>query len=519
MTTTSEIVPVAAPPSDVAPSLSVRGLTKRFTDVLAADALDLDFYRGEVHAVLGENGAGKSTLMKMLYGYYHPTSGEILLDGRRVTFDSPAVARRHGIGMVFQNFTLVPALTALENIALMEPSRALRFDRAALKRRILALAATYGLEVNPDAYVRDLSVGERQRVEILKLLAGNATILILDEPTSVLAPHEVDGLLAVLARLRDDGYTVILITHKLREVFAVADRITVLRRGRVVGSGLAGGFDDHGLVQMMVGEREGALAIVDLPPNELGPAILRLTGVTVRRDDGREALHDVSLEARAGEIVGVAAVSGNGQAELAEVALGAAQLTRGRVELDGADVTRRSTADRLRAGLAVIPEDLFAMGVVGSMSVRENLMLGPAEFDGKGRFLLRPGRLARTAGRMAEESPFALPAGGRLAGTLSGGNAQRVVITRELRDGARCLIAYHPSRGLDVMSTRSVHRMLVEARRGSCAVLLISEDLDELQALSDRIVVLYHGRIAATFTRDAFDTVRIGHVMTGADAA
>jgi simple sugar transport system ATP-binding protein len=500
------------------PALSVRGLTKRFGDVLAADGLELDFYPGEVHAVLGENGAGKSTLMKMLYGYYRPDAGEVRLNGRAVQFESPSVARRHGIAMVFQNFTLVPALTVLENIALLDASRSLRLDRTALRAKIRSLGETYGLEVNPDAYVYDLSVGEQQRVEIVKLLSGDASVLIFDEPTSVLAPHEVDSLLGVLGRLRADGYTVILITHKMREVFGVADRITVLRRGRVVGGGPVGEFDEGSLVRLMLGDRADEIATDSFPPGQPGATGIALSNIAVRGADGRPALDGVSLEVRSGEVVGIAAVSGNGQAALADAILGIAPLLNGLVQLGDRDVTHWSTAARLRAGLAVIPEDLFALGVVPTMTVRENLAL-TAGARGDGDLLLSPGRLARTAAALASESPFTLPDGGRVVGGLSGGNAQRVVIAREVRAGCRFLVAYHPTRGLDVASTRAVQAMIADARGRGCAVLLITEDLDEMQTLADRIAVIYHGRVAGEFRRDAFDAMRIGRLMTGASAA
>lgn len=517
MTSAPQAVTPSAGDAASPAALSARALSKRFGDVLAADALDLDFYRGEVHAVLGENGAGKSTLVKMLYGYYQPDSGAIFMDGRRVSFASPADARRHGIGMVFQNFTLVPALTVLENIALVEESRSLPYNRRALRAKILSLAAAYGLVVDPDAYVRDLSVGERQRVEILKLLTSTASFIILDEPTSVLAPHEVASLLELLRSLRSGGYTVILITHKLREVFAVADRVTVLRRGRCVGSGPISAFDERTLVQLMLGERSDGIDFLDLPAGEPGDVGIELIDVTVRGRDGRTVLNNIGLQVRAGEIVGIAAVAGNGQAELADVLLGTADLLHGSVRLGGKDVTHWGTAARLRTGLAVIPEDPLLQGAVSAMSVGENLVLTGGPVNGKRGLFLRPSRVAALAAARAARSPFPLPDMQRPLGTLSGGNAQRVIIARELREDCRYLVAYHPSRGLDVASTRAVQRMLAEARQRGCAVLLVSEDLEELQGLADRIVVIHHGQVAGSFQRNEFDALRIGHLMTGGE--
>lgn len=520
MRTQSSPLAPAAPPLAAAagPALAVRGLTKRFGDLVAADNLDVEFFRGEVHAVLGENGAGKSTFVKMLYGYYRPDSGETLIDGEPVRLDSPSAARAHGIGMVFQNFTLIPALTVAENVALIERSRGPLVRLGAVRARIEALAQRYNLAVNPDAYVRDLSVGERQRVEILKLLASDASILILDEPTSVLAPHEVSALLDTIRSLRADGYTLIIITHKMAEVFGCADRVTVLRRGRVAGGGPLDAFDEHSLISMMLGERGESLVDLTVPPGTAGEPGIELRDVDARID-GRVELQDIELLVRCGEIVGVAAVSGNGQAELAEVVLGTARVSRGSVLLGGRELTRASTAARLRAGLAIVPEDPMIHGSVGTMSVRENLMLTSAEYRGKGRFLLRPAQLAQSAREVASRSPFALPDGGRTLGTLSGGNVQRVVIAREVTDRTRYLIAYHPTRGLDAASARSVQELLVAARSRGCAVLLVTEDLEELMALSDQMVVMHGGRIVGRFERDGAGMLDIGRLMTGASAS
>jgi simple sugar transport system ATP-binding protein len=501
--------------SDASPAaLSARGLGKRFVDVSAAEDIDLDVRNGEILAVVGENGAGKSTLMKMLYGYYQPDAGQIAIGGSDVTFHAPSDARDRGIGMVFQNFTLIPALSVVENIALVQRSRGLRLDRRGLARQITALSDRYGLEVRPDALVRDLSVGERQRAEILKVLASDARILILDEPTSVLAPHEVDSLLDILRHLRDDGFAVLLITHKLREVFACADQVAVLRRGRVIGGGPIAEFTAESLLKMMLGERHGQTGVVDAAPAvALGPGIL-IDHVTAVGADGRSALRDVSINVPAGQIVGIAAVAGNGQSGLADVLLGIGTLKAGSVRLGGNDVTTASPAKRLEAGLCIVAEDPVLQSAVGPMSIGENFMLTRAEIDGKGR-LLNPRRLSAAANALVARSPFPMPALTRTLETLSGGNVQRVVIVRELQEHCRFLLVYYPSRGLDVASSRAVQRMIVELRDQGSAVLLVSEDFDELSALCDEVVVLHHGHVVGQFARGSLDPMRVGHLMTG----
>jgi ABC-type uncharacterized transport system ATPase subunit len=532
---------VAPPPRAETPMLSARGLRKRFAEVLAADDIDLDAYRGQILAILGENGAGKSTLMKMLFGYYHPDAGHLELDGKVVKFGSPAEARAHGIGMVFQNFTLIPALSVVENIALVQRpgrgeaprmqenpavddvslaqyGRGLRLDRKGLARQVRRLSDQYGLEVDPNAMVRDLSVGERQRAEILKVLASGARIVILDEPTSVLAPHEVDSLLDILRQLRDDGYTILLISHKMREVFACADRVTVLRRGKIIGGGSIGEFTPESLLKMMLGEREKQAAPVrSLPAQAQGPGI-RLDNVVTHGSDGRNSLRGVTIDVPAGQIVGVAAVAGNGQAALADVLIGITKLQSGRVLFNGTDVTKASPAKRLESGLCVISEDPVAHAAVGPMSVGENFLLTRAPLDGRGHFL-QPRKLLAATKAVVSRSPFPMPALSRTLETLSGGNVQRVVIVRELQPHCRLLLAYYPSRGLDVASSRAVQQMLIDMRAAGAAVLLVSEDFDELEALSDNLIVFYHGQVAGEFARGQMDQMTVGRLMTGGHAA
>ena len=497
--------------------LAARGLSKRFADVIAAADIDLDAYPGTILAILGENGAGKSTLMKMLYGYYQPDAGHLEIEGHPVRFHSPADARARGIGMVFQNFTLIPALSVVENIALVQPGRGLRLDRQRLAQRITELSNRYGLEVRPNAIVRDLSVGERQRAEIVKVLASGARILIMDEPTSVLAPHEVDSLLEILRQLRDDGYAILLITHKLREVFACANRVTVLRRGKVIGGGSIAEFTEESLLQMMLGDRNSGAAPVEMAAAvPQGPG-MRLDAVTTSGADGRSTLHNVSISVPAGQIVGVAAVAGNGQSGLADVLIGIGKLRSGSVTFGDTVVTHASPARRLEAGLCVISEDPVLHGAVGPMSVRENLMLTRAPLAGKGR-VLRPRRLLGATSALLQRSPFPMPALNRAVETLSGGNVQRVVIVRELQSHCRFLLAYYPSRGLDVASSRAVQQMLIDLRAEGAAILLVSEDFDELRALSDQVVVLHHGQVAGSFLRGDVDPMRVGHLMTGGAA-
>jgi len=497
--------------------LSVRDLTKRFSEVVAVRDLSIDFYAGEVHAILGENGAGKSTFVKMLYGFYRPTAGEILVRGQRAMFHSPADARRQGIGMVFQNFTLVPAMTVWENVALVNPASFI-LDAAAFIARINELSARYGLDVHAQSRVRDLSIGEQQRVEILKALAATPSILILDEPTSVLTPHEAERLLQIVRRLRDDGFAVILITHKLREVFACADRVTTLRRGEITGTEPIADLDQRALLTLMIGERgadEEDTAGGAAPPAPAGsPGALALRGVALRGADGRAVLRGVDLDVSSGEILGIAAVAGNGQAHLGDAFLGTGDATAGTVHIGGRDATALSPAERLALGLAIIPEDPLRDGAVPEMSIEENLSVTGSP-RGARSFFMHPGEVTRRALEAIREAPFPVPPLKRAIGTLSGGNVQRVVLVRELNSGCKYLIAYYPTRGLDLAATRAVRERLVRFTASGGTVLLVSEDLDELRALCDRIAVLHSGEIVGCFPRADADPMEIGRLMTG----
>ena len=496
------------------PLLEARGISKRYGPVLANDGIDLKLQRGEVHALLGENGAGKSTLSKILYGFTRPEAGSLLSAGRRVDLRSPADARALGIGMVFQNFMLIPALSVLENIALFLTDLPLVVRRRDLEQRIRAIGERFGLSVDPSAPVRQLSVGDQQKVEILKLLLAQAQVLIFDEPTKVLAPHEASALFEVFRALRREGYAILFITHKLPEVLATADRITVLRQGRVAGGFASGQADPADLVNLMFGERLAGEALeAQQAPGALEP-ILELRGAATRAAGSETALKGLDLTLGAGEIVGVAGVSGSGQKELGDLILGLRGLAAGTKVFCAQDASGWSIKRMREAGVAFIPEDPLVMAAVPGMSVRENLALGTGRRYHKGPVLDWPA-LESVMAASFKALAFPMPRLAPPIGALSGGNLQRVVLARELAHHPKLIIALYPTRGLDVRSAASVRDLLRRARAEGAGVLLISEDLDELAGLSDRLLVLYDGALAGAFRRGGWTPEQVGHLMTG----
>ena len=497
------------------PLLEMRGITKQFPGVLANDRVDFNVKAGEVHTLLGENGAGKSTLMNVLYGLHQPDEGDVLMGGEPIAVSSPSDAIAHGIGMVHQHFMLVPTLTVTENVALgLKSERRPLTDLPTVERRILELSEAYGLQVDPNAYVWQLAVGERQRVEILKALYREVSVLVLDEPTAVLTPQEVEELIAVLRQLATDGRGLVFISHKLHEVMAVSDRITVLRDGRVSGETKPAETSREQLAQMMVGRP--VKLVPDKPEVEAGEATLAIENLEVEGDRGNLSVNGISLEVQAGEIFGLAGVSGNGQRELAQAIAGLREAKSGKVRIDGTDVTNAHPSAVRRAGMSYVPEERMREGVVGGFSVSENLMLlnrGEPEFARFG--FMRFGAIREHCRRLVDRFAVKTPSIETPTHNLSGGNIQKLILARELSSRPKVILAAQPTRGVDIGAAEYIHEQLAQQKANGCATLLISEDLDEVLALADRIGVIYEGRLMDVLPADTATPQELGLLMAG----
>jgi ABC-type uncharacterized transport system ATPase subunit len=498
------------------PVLRVEGITKRFPGVLANDHVDFELYPGEIHALLGENGAGKTTLMNILYGLYSPDEGKIYRNGHQVALNSPKDAIALGIGMVHQHFMLIPVFTVTENIMLgAETVRGGRLDRRLVAEQVRELSKRYGLDIDPNAYVRELPVGVQQRVEIVKTLYRKAEILILDEPTAVLTPQEVEDLFRIMRELVNQGVSIIFITHKLKEVLAIADRITVMRAGRVIGTVKPHETNEAQLAAMMVG-REVILK-VEKGAAKPGEKVLEVNDLHVQDQRGLEVVRGVSFFVRQGEILGIAGVQGNGQTELVEALTGLRPPTGGRIILDGSDVTGKPPRPIIESGMAHIPEDRLRHGLVLSYPVADNLVLctyyqSPFAING----ILREQAIDENARNLVQRFDVRTPSVYVPTSTLSGGNQQKVIVARELSRPVQLLIANQPTRGLDVGSIEYIHRQIVNMRDQGVAVLLVSAELDEIMSLSDRIAVMYRGQIVGTVDADQVTREELGLMMAGA---
>lgn len=496
-------------------SLHMRGIVKRFPGVLANDSVDFDVRAGEIHALLGENGAGKSTLMKILYGLYQQDEGTILLNGEPISIHSPTDAINQGIGMIHQHFMLVENVTVAENVALgLKSSRGVRLDLDVVSARIRELAQKYGLQIDPQAVIAKLAVGERQRVEIVKALYRGAALLVLDEPTAVLTPQEVDDLFVIFRQMAADGHALIFISHKLDEIFALTHRVSVLRDGRMVGTVNTKDVSKADLATMMVG-REVLLTRLR-PPVAVGEVRLQLEQVSAVNDDGKAVLKNVNLSVRSGEIVGVAGVSGNGQRALAEAIAGLQPIENGRCLLEGQDVTNLSPLQMFNAGLSYIPEERMHDGVIKEFSVAENAILQDhvrSPFS-KGIFLNFK-EIAAHAQTLITAFNVKTPSRDTPIKNLSGGNIQKLILARELARQPRVLIAAQPTRGVDIGATEYIHNQLLQQRAAGLATLLISEDLDEVRALSDRIVVMFGGEVMGIVDSHETTVQELGLMMAG----
>ncbi|GAV24246.1 nucleoside ABC transporter ATP-binding protein [Carboxydothermus islandicus] len=498
------------------PILKMINITKTFPGVVANRNVNLEVYHGEIHALLGENGAGKSTLMNVLYGLYQADSGEIYFEGKRVNFESAKDAIRAGIGMIHQHFMLIPVHTVLDNIIMGLPGdRGIFYDRALHRERVLEIAHRYGLEIDPDAYVQDLSVGAQQRVEIVKALYRKAKLLIMDEPTAVLTPQEVKELFSTLKKLSQEGMSIILITHKLNEVLEVADRVTVLRDGQVIKTLNTKDADEKLLAQLMVGREVNFVPAKS--PCQPGPVVLEIKDLVVKNQRGITALNGLSLTVRGGEILGIAGVDGNGQTELAEAIAGLIKPVAGTILLNGEPIVGKKPRVITEKGLGHIPEDRHKRGLVLDFTLSENIILQSYYCEpwcGKFGFL-NLNSIKSMAQELLEKYKVKAPHSEVAARTLSGGNQQKVVVAREISRRPKLLLAVQPTRGVDVGAIEYIHEQIIKERERGAAVLLISTELSEILALSDRIAVIYKGQIMGEMTNDNPDINEIGLMMAG----
>jgi general nucleoside transport system ATP-binding protein len=504
-------------------ALEARNITKRFPGVLANDGVNFQLEKGEIHALLGENGAGKTTLMNILYGLYKADEGEILVDGQPIAMNDPKDAIKHGIGMVHQHFMLVPVMTVAENVMLGDEVSTPRsawmgplshLNLQTVQEKVRELSARYGLVVDPTAYVQNLPVGVQQRVEIIKVLYRDARILILDEPTAVLTPQEAQDMFKIMRSLVDQGVSIIFITHKLKEVLAIADRITVMRSGRVVGSTSPEKTSESQLAAMMVG-REVLLEVKKGKAHPAGP-VLKVEDLSVCDDRRTETVRAVSFEVHAGEVLGIAGVQGNGQTELVEAITGLRKAESGHVHIGADDQVNHSPRQIFEHGTGHVPEDRQKHGLVLSYPVRDNLVLiSYYEPPYSRRGVVEEDVVAQNAAKLIKEFDIRTPSADTKVSTLSGGNQQKVIVARELNRNVKLLVASQPTRGLDVGSIEFIHRRIIEQRDAGCAVLLVSAELDEILALSDRVAVMYKGEILDVLPIEEATRERVGLLMAG----
>ena len=497
------------------PVLELRGITKQFPGVLANDNINLTLEKGEIHALLGENGAGKTTLMNILYGLYKPTQGEIYINDRKVEISGPTDAIRQGIGMVHQHFMLIPVLTVTENVMLGEESihNGLFLDRKAVAKRIREISQKYGLQVDPDAYIKDLPVGIQQRVEIIKVLYRHANILIFDEPTAVLTPQEVEELFAIIKSLVAQGVSLIFITHKLKEVLAVADRITVIRRGRTVGTATPAEATPQSLAEMMVGRAVELMVRKTIAAP--GDSVLVVEDLYVKDERGNLAVKGVSFEVRAGEVLGIAGVQGNGQTELVKALTGLSHVESGLIKIAGQNVNHTSPRQITELGVAHVPEDRQRDGLVLKFPIKDNMMLNTYYNTFAKGIMIDQEKVNQVSSQWVKDFDVRTPSIDAAAGTLSGGNQQKVIVAREFSRPIKLLIASQPTRGLDVGSIEYIHGRIIQKRDEGTAVLVVSTELDEIRALSDRIAVMFEGKIVDILPANLVTKEQLGLLMAG----